>query len=537
MKAKDLSSRLARWSLELAEYDFKIVYNSGRAHGDADYLSRNIRKCESLHIVQDKTHFPEDLIYELRPELEPVSEQILHEWSPSNTKAKQEEDRDIGTIIKKINGQLKTNGKEKRALQRQYVIKSGILFRITKQGHQEFERLYVPPSLIRSVLHVSHDIPTAGHFGFAKTLWRIKQYCYWPSMTLDILGYVKSCHECQFRKMPNHTPIGPQLKTTPLVDNVMKTVSIDLVGPLTHTNEDNRYVLTVTDQLSKFAIAVALYETKDVDIMEALERSVFYRYGPSSILLSDNGKNLCSNACERFYDSWGVTHVTTTPYHPCSNGQCEKFNGTLAVLLATQIKGDDERWDVFIDSVVLSYNMTVSASTGYSPFYLMFGRQADSPHMIRLGCQSAEKAQGTNIVEDRKRAIERMKKLQEKNMTYVNQKRTFLNYKTGDLVLLLSQPLLTQRSAKLHFRYLGPYMIKRKLSENVFEIQGKDGRKQIKIVNGMNLKRFHSRDDFKLQCEKDVQSIANVNKTSHKSSHRDSTLSLWHLSLNYLTIN
>ena len=402
MKAKDLSSRLARWSLELAEYNFKIIYNSGKAHGDADYLSRNIKKCEALHIAQDKTRLPEYLVYELKPELEPVSEQILEEWSPANTKVKQEEDKDISDIMKKINGQIKTTGREKRALQRHYTIKDGILFRVTKQGHQEFQRLYVPQTLIRNVLHVSHDIPTAGHFGFAKTLWRIKQYCYWPSMTLDVLGYVKSCHECQFRKMPNHTPIGPQLKTPPLADNVMKAVSIDLVGLLTHTDEDNRYVLTITDQLSKFAIAVPLYETKDIDIMEALERSVFYRYGPPSILLSDNGKNLCSKHCERFYESWGITHITTTPYHPCSNGQCEKFNGTLAVLLATQIKGDDERWDVFVDSVVLSYNITVSASSGYSPFYLMFGRQIDSPHMIKLGCLSAEKSQGTNLVEDRK---------------------------------------------------------------------------------------------------------------------------------------
>ena len=254
-------------------------------------------------------------------------------------------------------------------------------------------------------------------------------------------------------------------------------------------------------------------------------------------MLSDNGKNLCSKHCERFYESWGITHITTTPYPPCSNGQCEKFNGTLAVLLATQIKGDDERWDVFVDFVVLSYNMTVSASTGYSPFYLMFGRQVDSPHMIKLGCLSAEKSQGTNLVEDRKRAIERMKKFQEKNMAYSNQNRTFPNFKAGDLVLLLSQPLLTQRSAKLHFRYLGPFQIQRKLSENVFEIQSKDGRKQIKIVNSMNLKRFYSRDDFQLQCEKNVQSIANINNRPHKSSNRDSALSLWHLSLNYLTIN
>ena len=110
--------------------------------------------------------------------------------------------------------------------------------------------------------------------------------------------------------------------------------------------------------------------------------------------------------------------------------------------------------------------------------------------MIKLGCLSAEKSQGTNLVEDRKKAIERMKKFKEKNMVYANQNRTFPNFKAGDLVLLLSQPLLTQRSAKLHFRYLGPYTIVRKLSENVFEIQCKDGRKKIKIVNSMNLKKI-----------------------------------------------
>ena len=209
MKAKDLSSRLARWSLELAEYDFKIIYNSGKAHGDADYLSRNIKKCEALHIAQDRTRFPKDLVYELKPELEPVSEQILEEWSPANTKMKQEEDKDISDIMKKIDGRMKTTGRERRALQRQYIVKDGILFRVTRQGHEEFQRLYVPQTLIRNVLHVSHDIPTAGHFGFAKTLWPIKQYCYWPSMTLDVLGYVKSCHECQFRDAqpyPNRSP-------------------------------------------------------------------------------------------------------------------------------------------------------------------------------------------------------------------------------------------------------------------------------------------------------------------------------------------
>ena len=169
MKAKDLSSRLARWSLELAENYCKIVYNSGKAHGDADHLSRNIKKCEALHIAQDKTSLPEDLVYELKPELEPVSKQILEEWSIANTRAKQEEDKDISDIIKKIDGQIKTTERERRALQRQYAIEDGRLFRMTRQGHQEFLRLYVHQALIRNVLHFSHDITRAGHFRFAKT--------------------------------------------------------------------------------------------------------------------------------------------------------------------------------------------------------------------------------------------------------------------------------------------------------------------------------------------------------------------------------
>ena len=103
-------------------------------------------------------------------------------------------------------------------------------------------------------------------------------------MNIDVANYVKSCRACQFRKSPNTRPLGPQLKITPIVNNVMKSVSIDLVGPLSQTKNDNRHILTITDQLSKFAIAIPLYETKDVDIIEALEQGLIYRYGPPKVL-------------------------------------------------------------------------------------------------------------------------------------------------------------------------------------------------------------------------------------------------------------
>ena len=38
--AKATNSRLARWALKLADYDFKVIYRQGRVHGNADGLTR-----------------------------------------------------------------------------------------------------------------------------------------------------------------------------------------------------------------------------------------------------------------------------------------------------------------------------------------------------------------------------------------------------------------------------------------------------------------------------------------------------------------
>ena len=501
MKAKDLNSRLARWSLELAEYDFKIVYNSGRAHGDADFMSRRINHCDEIHrnikseISKDDNSLAIESGYRL------FSNQYNIEWDPNKTRLAQRNDNSLNDIIKKLKCEIDVDDRERQKLESKYEINNDILFRKLKVYSRLLVRLALPNSMIRDVLFYCHDSTKAGHFGYLKTLWKVRQYVFWPQMNEDVYGYVRSCREYQFRKAQNHKPFGPQSKITPIADNVMKSISIDLVGPLTQTDNNNKYVLTITDQLSKFAVAVPLFETKDVDIMEALEHFVFYRYGPPQVLLSDNGRNLCSKNCERFYENWGITHVTTTSYHPQSNGQVEKFNGTLAVMLATQIKRNDETWDEFVEDVVLAYNTTISSSTGFTPFYLMFGKQVDLPEMIRLGCHSAETEQGEDVIRDRKMAIERIKKLQQKNMDSANRKRQIINFEIGDTVLELSPPLLTQRSAKLHSHYVGPFKIIRKLSENTVELESLEGRKKTKVVNVIQLKRYYPRENFRLRCE------------------------------------
>ena len=69
----------------------------------------------------------------------------------------------------------------------------------------------------------------------------------------------------------------------------------------------------------------------------------------------------------------------TTPYHPQCDGFVECFNRTLLNLLSTSSGQHQSVWDTNLHQVCLAYNTSVQSTTGYSPFFLMFGREACLP--------------------------------------------------------------------------------------------------------------------------------------------------------------
>ena len=63
----------------------------------------------------------------------------------------------------------------------------------------------------------------------------------------------------------------------------------------------------------------------------------------------------------------------TTPYHPQCDGLIERFNRTLLDMLATTCKDHPFDWEDHIRKVCMAYNTSTQSTTGYTPFFLMFG--------------------------------------------------------------------------------------------------------------------------------------------------------------------
>ena len=75
----------------------------------------------------------------------------------------------------------------------------------------------------------------------------------------------------------------------------------------------------------------------------------------------------------------GMKKIQTSPYHPQTNSQCERFNSTLINMLGTLPKEKRSEWKNHIGTLVHTYNCTQNAATGSSPYYLMYRRQPCLP--------------------------------------------------------------------------------------------------------------------------------------------------------------
>lgn len=461
-KMKDPHGRLGRWAMKLQQFSFDIVHRPGKCNIVPDALSR------CIDILTD------------------ISSLKILDTHKDNWYKNQ--------ISKVIRGEVDSN----------WQVRDGLLYKKVhlKQYPDKTNdwKLFIPEALRSEILKQCHDDVKSGHMGVRKTLFRIKQYYYWPNLVKDVKFYVGSCDTCAKVKVSQNLPLG-QMGQHREVTRPWQVISLDLMGPFPKSKSCNSMLLVITCLFSKFVLLFPLRTGKAEKICEILEKQ-FLLFGAPQAIISDNGKQFDSHLFRDLISKYNCNIWYTPNYHPQSN-PTERVNRVVGTMISTYINSKKHNeWDVNLHHFAHAIRTAVHETTGFTPSYLFFGREtAISPTFNNSSAKSQiiENALVTDTeeylaeIERRnqlyKEVAFKLKASHEKSKIFYNIKRRIANFDLGDVVWKRTKHLSnsgTKFMAKLAPKF-EKAIITEKLSENVFRLNNRYG-KPIGVWHSKDLK-------------------------------------------------
>ncbi|XP_078243581.1 uncharacterized protein LOC140703803 isoform X1 [Pogona vitticeps] len=380
--------------------------------------------------------------------------------------------------------------------------KKGILYRetlmnISKGGDGIRSQLVVPEKYRPMILQRGHSDMFAAHLGVNKTQQRITQNFYWPEIGKQIKEFCKQCDVCQ-RQGNNRDRTKAKLCPLPVIDTPFKCIGVDIVGPLPKaTKRGNRFILTIVDHATRYPEAIPLTNIETNTVADALV-GYMSRMGFASEIITDLGTSFTSKLMKRLWQICGIKHKETTAYHPESNGLTEKFNGTLMRMIRAYLAENPNNWDQKLQSLLFAYRSVPQASTGFSPFELLFGRKVRGPlDLIKQNWEQITQDDPQDVVtyidtltNDLKRnlelAAENLQAQKVRQKTWYDQKARERHFNPGEEVLWL-RPC---KENKLQLKWAGPYRVMSKMSDLNYLIEQEEHQAR-RVVHVNALKPYY----------------------------------------------
>lgn len=385
-----------------------------------------------------------------------------------------------------------------------YYIKDDVLWRRWRppnvnpsDGIWDYHQIVVPKGCRQQLLLLAHSTPFAGHMGVKKTLHRLRAEFYWPRMSSDVARFVRSCHTCQVVGSPNQTIPKSPLVPIPVFEAPFSKLIIDVVGPLPPTSSRNIYILTIMDTSTRYPEAIPLTNVKAKTIVKVL-LEFFTKFGLPREVQSDQGSNFMSNVFQQALLTLGIVHITSSAYHPESQGALERYHQTLKTMLRKYCMEHTKDWDKGLPFLLFATREVPQESLGFSPNELVFAHRVRGPLGVLKDSWSSGPEESRNLLsyvlefktrlkDAQEMAQQNLKSAQGKMKTWYDRKARQREFNVGEEVLAL----LPLQGQPLSAKFCGPYYVDRRIGDTDYLLRTPDRRKKHQLCHVNMLKPYH----------------------------------------------
>ena len=326
--------RLLNWALELSEYSYEVQHIRSKNNGISDCLSR----LHHINVLLSSFELALD-----HNDLKSLQSGDPELFAAMNYLASARRHFDVNLL-----GSLKRHRKQ---------------LSFSPDGLLLWKKLIVVPSqLCSTVLHLSHDHPSSGHFGINRTWSRLSAHYFWPNAKQDVTNWVQSCLACNVHNPPPkgyHTDCLQPIYSS----DHFELVCYDLAGPfMPSSSHGNIYALILVDHFTKWPEVLPLPDSKATTIAHAIYHHWICRYGLMQRLHSDGAQNVDGCVIHELCLILGIGKSKSSCLHPQGDGLSEAIVKSVKSCVQKHVDTTGKDWDPHLQSSVYAIHTSLTAA-------------------------------------------------------------------------------------------------------------------------------------------------------------------------------
>jgi transposase InsO family protein len=358
-------------------------------------------------------------------------------------------------------------------------------------------RPVVPRSLVRMVLRCHHGIPIAGHKGMNATKRLVERRWWWETSSSDVERYVTACVPCNRRKFPRPGRAGMARDISASRPHARLCMDIWELGVVSAAGNDK--ILAILDSFTRWLILIPLAKKDSKTIANAILKHLISNHGIPVEILTDREAGFVSAGITKMCKTIGIRKIHTSGMSSQANGAVERVFRTLAQQMTIYTGRHPSDWEDWVDALVFAHRASVCSSTGYSPFFMTYGRDPLLPLEAVWGADNLKFRHPkrwvkhmTNVLQETfRKARDAQLRVTGRNKARRDRNRYQVGFEPLDKVFYWEQEYVADKTVykpkKLRWLYSGPHTILKRLGDLQYEVEHCDRRPgKNKFTTGVN---------------------------------------------------